>query len=244
MQSFSNRIGRPKADEPSRTVQENVARWVRRLSFLRGVLAAISMLTFLSTLFGWPTWEIARFVHATLIQWKTFASWIGGLFGLIPFLPKLSADVVNYLVLLSTVTVPGLYGFFKSTFEPGSMGPDVDPRVRKMTNWVGIVAMAMLCIPAGYIFLELLKGPEHLNPHWDSIPGVSPQIVLMQYYLFAAFGSVIPFIFSMTALKSYRNGVIFVAGALAVCELVYFAPVIGDRMKAFSDQTLGTPMLD
>lgn len=80
--------------------------------FLRGVVAAFAVLSFVPQFFPFEQIDILRAVRAVIFNWNHLASIVGDLIGFIPFVPELSASTVNFLILATTVYVPGFYAMW------------------------------------------------------------------------------------------------------------------------------------
>lgn len=71
--------------------------------WLRGILAALSLLLFVREFLGYSLFETAS---ATLAVWRDALSWIGRVIGQLPFIPPLTPDQALYLSLILTFSVP------------------------------------------------------------------------------------------------------------------------------------------
>jgi hypothetical protein len=82
---------------------------IKKLRFIQGAIAAISLLTLLQSATPITAFDALRVMHTTIVGWRQITGAIGAWIGSWIYLPALSAGEVNFFLLLATFYIP--YGY-------------------------------------------------------------------------------------------------------------------------------------
>ncbi|RYY97632.1 MAG: hypothetical protein EON61_20100 [Alphaproteobacteria bacterium] len=207
--------------------------WVN--TFVRGFVGGMSALTLFADVIGLQSYEAAHVIHALVVGWSEVARQIGELIGLIPFLPPLSAGVVNTIVFMGTVTIPALFGIRKF-WSPVDL-PDRPRWLRYVTNWLLPLLLGYLFIfgtivfQGADIFSLTLKQPVPVSS--TILQFISEGQRLSIFFLCVVMQFVIA-----CWLSAFRKGALTLVGLLLAAELLYFAPIAGPFVKTWADGIL------
>lgn len=98
----------------------------------------------------------------------------------------------------------------------------------------------MACISYIFIFGPLLFFTGNFEflkqSHPEGLPGSGLMSFASQlhYLSFVFLSLVMPFVFALF-VKPYRLGVLLIAGTLLTVQVLYHAPMVGDRIQTFTD---------
>ncbi|MEL7279097.1 MAG: hypothetical protein AAFY35_04205 [Pseudomonadota bacterium] len=159
---------------------------VKYLVWLRGVIAAFSILGFVPQFFPLDQLDILKTVHATITNWNHLAELVGELFGKIPYVPELSAYQVNTIILVTTVHIPGLYSIW--------------PRRQYANERSGTIALVLL---SSLILTFILKEFSPLDDrNAIVIAGVCTGLVLIFFLLPVYRNGMLTVVVTLTTLEA------------------------------------------
>lgn len=81
--------------------------WLKRLWFVRGILAAVALANLVPTFLDLTRFEFLTAFHALLVGWGHVAQWVGEVLSVIPLMPELSAAAINTIILIGSLVIPG-----------------------------------------------------------------------------------------------------------------------------------------
>lgn len=203
-------------------------------AFCRGMAGSFALISLFSETVSLENYETADAINAIIIGWDRIAGSVGRWIGVLPLMPALDATVINILIFLASVTLPSLFGILEL------VGPIWKERNRR--EWfVTFVLPPAMFLSLGYIFVcgPLLFFTGNLEFLKQSVPEGLPDNAFMtftsqsHYLSYVLMSLVMPFIVALL-IKPYRRGVLLIAGALCTVEVLYFAPVAGDQVRAFT----------
>lgn len=186
-----------------------------RLWVVRGMLCAISIIAVVVPQFlSLSRYEFLRAIHVVIVGWNEIASRVGRVIGEIPYIPDLSAEVINLIVFLFSFCVPLMITDYRY------LPPDFTG-IRRFIH-----ASAGATIPL-IAFTAIIT---------DDFFGVSGLIVRLFFLVALAYHLWV----ICVGLPSFRKGLQFLVGALVVFELLYVvnAPWFTDGVNALACDVL------
>lgn len=181
--------------------------WLERFWWLRGVVAAFSLLGIITQAVPWSRFEVLRAAHAILVGWNLLAAKIGTFLGLHIVFPDMGAAAINALIVCTTVFLPwGAASFYRG-----------QSRIFYF-RW-SLATFGMLPI----FFLNLL---------WN-FAGYHHPLLLMMLLAAATYLPVKDLILKFPA---YGRGIVWAFSFLLCWEVLYFLnlPVVQDYLNEFS----------
>lgn len=190
--------------------------WWQMFWPIRGAIAAFFVLTLLEQAAMLPLRDVLTFVHSIVTGWEFFADRIGRVIGKIPFIPELSQETVSALGFISVIVVPAIFGLVKQ----------VKLRFKNEYFAVGFGILGFV----GYSAFVI--GLFNAAPRFADDP---PDAMGMAGIIWMT-GSAFSICFmALSRLRGYWRGFFQFLVAILCMELLYYAPIIGDWMRDFSE---------
>ena len=184
-----------------------------KLWFIRGIMTAFPLLILLTKFTSISKFDYLRGFHALIFGWNKIISHIGSLIGKLPYVPDISPNVINGLILFSV------------SYQPLKISLKTLEMKLKWTEQFYV----LIC----YVFLSFLadNGVSAVS-YWHPITWV----------LILAIGClIIAFIYGLKHMPQYRRGILFTFGLCIALEAFYLLnlPVLSEGVRDFSDYILG-----
>lgn len=215
---------------------KRVAKFFWLNTFVRGFFGALSAITLFADVIGLESYEAARAIHALIAGWSVVTHQIGALIGQLPFIPDLSAGTVNTIVFMGTVTIPALFGIRKF-MDPLSL-PGLPKKLLWTINWAAPFMLGYIFVFGTIVFQGGDPAALHLNQPVPVSESLLPFISEGQRLSLFFISVVMQFVIAGW-LKPFRMGLLAFAGVIAAAELLYFAPLVGPQVRAWTDGVLG-----
>ena len=212
---------------------------VKANAFFRGVVGSFALISLFAEAVSLENYEVARAINAIVVGWDHIARWIGNAIGWLPFVPELDATFVNILAFLVSVTIPALFGILELV-RPLWGNRHQQAWLVTMVLPAGMfICLSFLFVCGPLLFfsgnLEFLKQSVHEGLPQNPFMMVASQAHYLSYLLMSL---VMPFVVALL-LKAYRFGVLMTAGIIFTVQALYFAPVVGDWVRLFSEAMHG-----
>lgn len=197
--------------------------WIQGLWFVRGAIAAFSIMTISSDLLNLTRFEFLEAFHAIVVSWNIIVNYLClKLAYYFPYIPVMSAEIVNSIILTSVV-VPGLYSWMSAEDVVGE----------GETVFTFIFQTFLFSIfSAVSIYYILFTDYGNLDGVFDYM--LYGLIILM----FAS--AVFAFIETLLEFASIRGGIIFSISVVVFLEIFYHLghPEISIGIKDWTCETL------
>lgn len=207
-------------------IDDKVKAWLTRFWFLRGVLAALVVLAPVAAALDISRYEFLRFTHAVFVGWDKIAGWLGGVIGLVPFIPHLSAIHVNALIFFLSVGAPAAMAVIAYAAGEGLSFKKISSKnLIDKYNVINFYVMLPITISI------LLPNIYTLMAENDS--GLLYHLVFTTLLVALA-------AFCILFLPGYGKGVFLFFSFLATFQILYFLPIVGDIITRFTDAVLSS----
>jgi hypothetical protein len=190
--------------------------WIAGICWIRGVTAAMALAALVPNFVDLSRYQFLRVAYATIIGWNSLAESIGRYAGEIPFLPVVSADLINTILITTTLFVPVAFWYVKKILKEYK-----NPRPRN-SNY-SIFFLFILFTPLGYYEVKTMQ----YENYWG--------IETLHYYILLVI-FIASFVLTLRSFPGYRRGLISLIGFIATLQILYLlnAPIIGKHINEFS----------
>jgi len=196
-------------------------RWVEAFWFLRGIAAAMTLAVLIPKFTDLSRFEFLRAFHALVVRWNDFAAWIGGLIGMIPFLPELDAEVVNCIIFCVSVGLPSGIAF----------AIRISQRREAYSPWQLYASLSVLIYPLAAALIYYLV----VDFSWFRFSGFLDAVLLGGIISFA-----IMFGLALVTLNGYAKGLFLVVTFILTMQVLYWlnTPWLSDQINAAVESAL------
>ncbi len=226
-----------------------------RFWFLRGATFALMLMTLVPEFVNLSRFDFLRAFHALILSWNGVAELIGLCFGWLPFVPDIPYWLINTFTIMliivfpALIQAPGASAFhyaFEITFLRNRNGEEVIVNAlnTKAENEVmqfkfyKLIEFFMLFLLVSEVF-----SPNHSTFYFRNVKsfGAFSHIVYISTFFFLGLGILSLFLLFLTKTPSFKNGLLFVIGIVAIMELSYMIglPIVGDWITAWTNSVLG-----
>lgn len=201
-----------------------------RFWYLRGVLAAFTIISVIPSFTDLSQYQLLRAIHVVIWTWNESMAWIGQLMGHLPWIPELPAHWVNVALLtlsiispllaLSFIELPKEFGWFRFIL----FAPFYYP-----------LFFAVYAFPVWMIFEFIvvynLEFPFELA-NLDLIQKIFMLILLLSFFVVGLF----VIVSAPTIYPVYWKSFFWTISCLLVLELLYVlnAPIIAETIDNFA----------
>ncbi|NQY97725.1 MAG: hypothetical protein HRT82_11255 [Henriciella sp.] len=216
----------------SREKSHRLIEVLKRAAVVRGFFGMLLIFEVATRFADLSNYELARFLSSVLVAWNVIAAKIGEVIGILPFIPPLSSDLVNWVVFMTSVTIPGIFGAYVYA-DPKEYRTDEAPEFFSILirSRAMFFLLSILFVLGPIIFYGAMEfspeswetsilAPGSVSSNWEN--------PLLGVY---ALSMLLPFGLAVLFLKQYRVGVLILIGAMAAGTLFYFSPIIGDEVR-------------
>ena len=205
-------------EEPRAALKFLDAQWLwNSFWVLRGALAAFLVLTLLDGAALLPLRDVLQFVHTLITGWDVLAHEIGLLIGRIPFVPELHHLTITALGFVSVVIAPASYALAKQM---------------KLRTGRPIFSISFGLL-SFVVYSVVTIGIFHAIPRLVAGPPLDAKATAGVFHI--VFSALLVWLLALTKLKGYWRGFVQFLVVIVLFELLYYSPIIGEWMRAFSN---------
>ena len=213
--------------------------WGKRFWWLRGALAAMAVAAAVPNVTDLSRFELLRAFHALVVSWNDVMAAIGGWIGKLPFVPRISAEIINSVVFGFTISAPAALHFSSHKIKDF----DLCSFRNQLKVLRGIVphAMAPFVYAAAY-YLVIKLSDIALN--WINNPeraSTIPLFFVISLILVAIGCFASSLIISLSVNKRFRVGFFCFLGFVLTIEIMYILSIGGGFINDWACRTLNIP---
>jgi hypothetical protein len=189
---------------------------VGRFWWLRGAAAALTLTALVPEFVNLSRYEFLRALHAVIVGWHVVAEKLSYLIGQIPYLPRISADVVSTIIFSATVCIPLIFAHLKS---------DIQHHRQILTITVFRVILYSILIP--YIYYAIITdGASSL---------FSSETMRIFGLVVFGLGVLVSVYFAAMVLPGFWRGLVYVGSFIVAFEILYLlqTPWITEQVNEF-----------
>lgn len=210
---------------------QNADSWttvLKRLWWLRGAIAGLSILGFIDQFTNIDTWEFLRAIHTVIFGWNEIMKTLATIIGKIPSIPIPSIEFMNSIVLISSVSIPAIYGIAK-TYRKDIKKAFVtffslsDDYSSLMSNSIFVLAIVVYMLMTPFILNYGKFNDERLE-------------IFILFVLYFGIPWMAGFVFALFKLEGFAKGILHLIIVLSLFEVLYIleAPWINQTVIEFS----------
>lgn len=198
--------------------------------FTRGPLGLMALLGLSAQVFDYSRHPVVRALHAVIVDWNNLMGWLGSWIALpLPF--SLGPGDMNALALTVALFLPPFIMVISRVVSKASRLP-VSMRV---------VAFPLIAVIAAIVPLAVWLAVGFAASGGIAVDGVSRWLRYSFIGLCIGYLALMPVYVAkgFRQMPWFRRGIITSLTALALVEVAYFSPVIGDALHGYADRVLG-----
>lgn len=204
-------------------------------------MAAFLLVDLVARLLDLSRYESVKIIHAVLLLWNEAASLVGTFIGLLPFVPKISAELVNVILfsvtLFGPIYVGAIYALFNWHFTAENEDGDeyrvhgFFPKLVWVFEYISsIIIVVFMSLSGTVAYAMIITQDDPMGYILDYVP-VVPWLVMsgVGVLMFAAVVKMVP---------SYGRGVLTVALFFTALEGLYFTPILSEPIANWADSVI------
>jgi hypothetical protein len=183
------------------------------------------------------------------VKWGSFAAWVGGLIGRIPFLPHIDGPIVTATLFASAIGVPAAYHLWESkwlareTPLPMAAPPRAVRLYQHLVNYIQSLLILTIPVTAAFVFLVAVGYTR--NPLLDmptleiaAFDAFFNQAAVFYGYFFT-FTLALAFVVALIFMKGYAKGLFTVVTLIIALQLLYYlnTPGVAEFIRDASQTT-------